>query len=651
MKAVKYEPLELLRGLDVVNFEEEAAQVVKLLLDATKDPTAYLEELSMSPPEVRAFVENVNASSSLVIANAEQVLTPEALLWARVAVQHTKTSQSNSRAEAMLSLIIPEVPILCSVVENHAAQLMTVLSEQYEDEDGGLVDSLVTICLQLLQLATCVSKSSMEEGSRRVFTAVMKRMLSSVVTPDDLVEGCVQALHSVCILEKDLVDATSEIIAELSRLSQEHAELQKQHHLRILAILSLVLERVSPGFGSNPDALTSWATHIIPAVTSENLLIRQLGVSCFGKLGLFTPVDTISEQFLPLILRMASNEVETDEIRAQALLALSDWATLFPVVLKTQELDGKMVSISDVVHYWLDNLPKGSGNHTSLAFIAAEVATKLLWSGRIVDSSWLANLVVIFFDPNLSTGEMEEEYHEEESKEIGSLVRWQQLQSVFFPAYVRRGPIYQEALLNSISHILQVFSSRSQKKPRGKSLPVVKMIDFVCALVEEGVAKADSTKSATELDNAKDEECMALTSVGLSSAVQIATFLYASHDNLNAAGLRALCKYLGNIKLDLRRVCSIELVKLKGSVEDLTMAVSDSTCLRALDLLTEKLAGVEIPDSEESSDGEESLTEAMGDLQVGKENSIRQDSTALKGDPAAVIPVTSNNRATLSYVN
>jgi hypothetical protein len=108
---------------------------------------------------------------------------------------------------------------------------------------------------------------------------------------------------------------------------------------------------------------------------------------------------------------------------------------------------------------------------------------------------------------------------------------------------------------------------------------------------------------------------------------------------------------LGNIKLDLRRVCSIELVKLKGSVEDLTMAVSDSTCLRALDLLTEKLAGVEIPDSEESSDGEESLTEAMGDLQVGKENSIRQDSTALKGDPAAVIPVTSNNRASLSYVN
>jgi condensin complex subunit 3 len=621
VKEVKYKPVDMLRHLDVVLHEDECVKIIRVVLEAAQNDSALQE---LSDPEIRAFHEGI-ATSSIQIRTADQALDAETVFFSRVACSSAveSTKFTSSQKDAITSKLIPDIPVLCEVFERHTVMLM----QSIDEDDTETEDRLTSICLQLLLLASMID---LEEGSRRHFAAVMKRMLGSIATPDDLVEGCLQALKSIFDKEVDFVDTVSEVVAELSaKLVQDDSspnDLADNHVVRILSILTIVLENVSPRMASN-TAVADFAKHIVPAVTHSNALVREAGVSCFGKMGLFTNEATVMSEYKPLMLQVASNEEETVEIRAQAMLALSDWSMLFSDVLTPCSVGDKTLAFPQLVEeMMIDSKP-------AVVCIAAEVASKLLFAGRVRDSNWLAQLVMVFFDARLTELAMDED-DDDAVTEVGSPVRLQQILSIFFPAYAVKGKRGQELLMQSILPLLLLvhLKQSQKKKPRGtKAMPIAKMLEYVCSTVEVGKSAVEDAleKAKTNDKEAEADTQKVKSSSNLLAAIQIATFLNKESEGLGTTFLRALCKLLGGIDIDLDYEEPKDLSILKHLMDDLAMEITDATSQRALSQLDELLTDVVIEEEEEenddSSDDQASLAEAFGDAQITGEDDVTDE--------------------------
>jgi hypothetical protein len=193
---------------------------------------------------------------------------------------------------------------------------------------------------------------------------------------------------------------------------------------------SLLLENASSKISTNA-AVQDFAKSITPAASYSNPLVREAGISCFGKLGLFTNESTVLEEFKPsILLKAAFNEGEKLEIRGQALLAfLSDWSMLFSDILQPCNVEGEDLSFLDLV----------------------KVAAKLLFSGRVCESTLIAQLLLLFFDPTMTEADGDDS---SEVKEVGSPVRLHQFLSLFFPSYCINSEIGRDAVLGPIgSHV------------------------------------------------------------------------------------------------------------------------------------------------------------------------------------------------------
>jgi condensin complex subunit 3 len=617
MKEMKYKPVDMLRHLDVVLHEDECVKITRVVLEAARTDSALQE---LSDPEIRAFREGI-ATSTIQIRTADQALDAETVFFSRVACTSAVESTvfTSGQKDAITSKVAPDIPVLCEVIERHTVMLM----QSIDEDDTETEDRLTSICLQLLLLASMLD---LEEGARRHFAAVMKRMLGSIATPDDLVEGCLQALKSIFHKEGDFVDTVSEVVAQLSaQLVQDGSpnDLAENHLVRILSILTIVLENVSPRMASN-TAVADFAKHIIPAVTHSNALVREAGVSCFGKMGLFTNEATVMSEFKPLMLEVASNEEETVEIRAQAMLALSDWSMLFADVLTPCSVGDKTLAFPQLVEAMVVE------SKPAVVCIAAEVASKLLFAGRVKDSLWLAQLVMVFFDARL-TELAEDEDDDDAVTEVGSPVRLQQILSIFFPAYAVKGKRGQEVLMQSILPLLHlVHAKQSQKKkPKGtKAMPIVKMIEYLCSMVEVG---KDAVEDALEKAKTNDKETETSiqdvkSSSSLLAAIQIATFLSKESENLGTTFLRVLCKLLGGIDLDVECEESKDLSTLKHLMDDLAMEIIDATSQRALSQLDELLADVVIEEEvNESSDDQASLADAFDSAKITDEDATKEE--------------------------
>jgi len=264
------------------------------------------------------------------------------------------------------------------------------LVESIQEEDEECVDQECFVCLQLLQLAKVAGLQ--EEGSRRHFANVMIDVLANAETPDELVEECVEALRATHANEYDFFNAISLILANLTSAASSD-DGSNTDHARVLFIFSVVLEN-SPSSLSSHDLFDVMTKIILSAVANSNRTVREIGISCFGKLGLFSDAVTILSEFKPILLKIAANKEEAIQCRGQALLALSDWALLFSDVLQPYHFDsssGESLSLVLIVEDMIQH------TNTTLAAIAAEVATKLLFSVQILDGSLLATLLVSFW--------------------------------------------------------------------------------------------------------------------------------------------------------------------------------------------------------------------------------------------------------------
>ena len=641
---MKFDPIATITLLDPVKNEIIAENAARAIISTagvvgydlnpnetmceTKESAISSEMTLMilSDAEIREFKRNVMDFGSIEdgvdeeadTENEKNGLCPARMIYLRMMCEMIIQSKelSETKKASMMSRCVSDVTVLSTVLEKHMGRVQAAVEEDEMVEEEEAInqkeENECFICLHLLKLATVIDLN--EEGSRRHLNSMIYRILSANDTHDDLIECCVHVLKASSDTETSFLQSISEIIADMIDLETftdgEDNEDKKTQHLRAIEILSVALEKVSLQVSNNP-ILQNFSNVILATITDSSLgsMIREAGVSCLGRYIILLDEATVIEKFKPLLLEIAYMDSEKIEIRAQALLAISDIALRFerfmvPVVIESS-LTNTPISVSDVI---FDCMTKST---KSLLIVAAEVAAKLMFFGRLHDANILAHLIVLYFDQVFSSVEILDDV-----KEVGSPTRLQQLLTVFFPAYCMKSTIGKETLLACVSLVLTVVNDKIHTKKRGRKAyqwPITKMLDYVFDLAEKG----NHAQEAGE------------PSHNLVILVAIATFLEEHADDLTTTFIRTLCKILGSTHLDVSNEEQSLMRRLKNSIEELTMHITDDSALRALQPL------IEIVEDVHSDD--ESTSEKVS---VCEENSNEDENTVSIGNDANSMPAT-----------
>jgi hypothetical protein len=165
--------------------------------------------------------------------------------------------------------------------------------------------------------------------------------------------------------------------------------------LRIVSIVGVVLEYTTRSLSD--DFIAQFSDQILPAIISQDGMVREAGVCCLGKYSLLG--QNAAMEYRPLLLGIAANKKEGKEIRAQALLAMSDLAMLWDGM--TDEVDCMDLMTEEMIRVSLPSLLLDILDNESpgLVVVAAEICSKLIMMGRVQDTETLAKLLVIYFDP------------------------------------------------------------------------------------------------------------------------------------------------------------------------------------------------------------------------------------------------------------
>ena len=603
MKLVKYDPIELLKHIAVSENDTVCDSVVSVLMKACEQDSSLLAELSDA--ERRAFRQGidqamVSMTSDDETGTADELLTGPRLFLSVMACKHATTQHEK---EALVNKLVPDMAVLCQYLDKNAGKLIQAIQDGQEEQE----DELVFICVQLLKLAVV---ADLEEGSRRLLATALERLLVSVLTPDDLVEQAVCTLQGISRDDTRFLQQIDTIVQQVDDLASQDQELAVNRKLRVLAILSVVLEHIAP----NPlyaSTLEGFSSRITPALAendsndNDNQLVREASVSCLGKLGLFMSSDTVEKDYQPLMLHILTDENEKQQVRAQAMLALADWSLLN----NTQEM----------VHPTLcqalsSALERASSYPQGLVCVAAEVAAKLILLGKVRNPTWLACLLVFLFDPAAAVDDEEEEGN---VLQVGNPIRVEQVLTVFFPALGAQGAT--EHMMQCLGPALELAATK-RKSTRGRkkssTWPLAKMLDYVVSSTEQEETKNDEDDD--DDDNGSDAAGVGTprplrepksSSVSLLACIQVACYLEKSMDDLGSTQFRALCKWLGSVDFDLETQKSKDLSLLRRTLDEVEMATSDASALRALAPMMEYLSDISPEEEESSSDEEEEAAE------------------------------------------
>jgi hypothetical protein len=457
LKSTRYDPIALLESLDPVMNERTCEEVSRVLLrvastidvDGCVDGGVELVRSHLGGPEVRSLVENVlgrrgivdrvvatsAAEDDDVAGNPSAGMSPAMALFLRV------KCEMSSSTEAVADIIV-DVPTLCGLLNERIDELIAfhddddgAYNEMDDDEAVAFEDGRNFVCLQLMRMARS-SELHREEGSRRHLVSIMRRILARLATPDDLVEACVKAMASAHDKESQFLQTISEVLADVEdddtyqSRGMDPRAIVIVRQMRIIAILSIVLESVSGNVTSHP-ILDTFFEHLSPAITSKNAVVREHGVICLSKFCLLSGEDKVMGEFCPLLFTIAGSVEERVEVRAQAALALCDLALIHERMLIVSATSDAMPSFKDMILGMLGHSKPG------IVIIAAEIAAKLLLAGRLNDPALIAWLVLVYFDSSLTTtvgtdledDDAEDGGPEVASKKVGSPVRLQQVSS------------------------------------------------------------------------------------------------------------------------------------------------------------------------------------------------------------------------------
>ena len=642
-KAAKFCPVELMRLMGATVYEEESEKALKVVLKmarisgSTKSNT-ILQELS--DPEIRSLCLNID-KSMIRLKDPDAVFDEYQLFYTRVACSTAKESSdlTFSQKEDLMAKTTPDIPTLCDLFKKHKDRFVESIQEQDEE----CIDQECFVCLQLLQLAKIAGLQ--EEGSRRHFSSVMIDTLANIETPDELIEECVEALRVTFENETDLFDTISLVLANLTSSANFDIGEQK-NHARVLFIFSVVLES-APVTLSTHDLFNVMAKIILSAVTSPNTTIREVAIGCLGKLGLFSNSTDILSEFKPILLKIAANKEEVIRCRGQSLLALSDLALVFSDILQPclDSDSGESLSFLIVVREMMEH------TNTTLATIAAEVATKLLFATNTPDDSLLPPLLVSFLDPKNRQNYDERSDHDIDIKDVGSLPRLQQLLSLFFPAFCLKSDECRDTLLGSIEKALYIavgYSPKKKGKTRSASFPLVNIVEYVWSVVlGRAVTNGIVSDGKSVSSNAQKFD------PSLSVSLQVAKFLVENEQKLNVTQVRSLCKFLGNREIFLGGHERAQLGKLKDLIEELSF-IDDSASLKSLRPLTKLLSsvrGYEDNNDDDEDEDDEVFGDPYSDDETISNTSVEQNCLQSVGETTIEDEIMMNSIARLSLEN
>ncbi len=707
---MKYDPILLLDNLNPVLNENVCEEVTRILLrvastigcdaspssnnasSAAVDRGVDLVRKQFGGPEVRTLMQIVLKRRNIINATASKNgclednnnnndeeknqdensnkdlgLSPSMALFLRVKCEYIMSDA--------ISDIITDIPTLCNLLNSTIDKLIQFNNnEDYddtmdEDEAAAHEDDQNFICLQLIHMAR--ASGLREEGSRRYFISIMRRILSRLATPDDLVETCVKAMASAHDKESQFLQTISEILVDVEDDDSFHSKVQDQRaivivrQMRIIAILSIVLESISGHMTSHP-ILDGFFQHLSPAITSKNAIVREHGVICLSKFCLLSGEDKVMEEFKPLLMMIAGSVAERVEVRAQAALALCDLALIHEKMLlctssssnNDEENDGANASRPNAIPF-KDMLFEMLGHSKpGIVIIGAEITAKLLLAGRLSDPELVAWLLVIYFDSTLTTNEDDRHLDvvggaDEVAKRVGSPVRLQQLLSIFFPAYSMSSLDANDDMMASVCPLLSIVNEKlSGMKPAEakdaivQRFPIAKMVEYVCYnvdLADKKKAGAAVAKSAGE--NAIDEEIPTLgeqetisqvseggdsediletykaeleekgvvaieASSILLASIEIAQFLAEESGSAPVLYIRALAKILGSACIDVDAEDRTLIGQLKSLVSEAEYANEDGPTVKSIKKLSELLVDVNVDDNGEgeSSDDESNVS-------------------------------------------
>jgi len=604
--------------------------------------------------------------------NKNNGLSPAAIIYIRTLCDMIVTSSSLSdvRKSTLLSSIVPDVTVLGQVLQHSISKLQTIREEvdDMEVDDDVTQEALTTfeakedaqcfVCLHLLKLCSVnnggnnVSNVNVvdlrEEGSRRHFSSIIHHILCDSETHEGLVEGSVHALSASHEDESSFLLSVSEIIAIVVDTHEEESgsgvdggaigsgkKLSRsdrmEQYLRGIEIISVALEKTSRKMSSNA-ILRNFSSIILNAITDASLgaLVREAGVSCLGRYVILMDEDIIIEKFKPLLMDIAICDNEKIEIRAQAMLAICDLAFMFERMMAPIKLGNdanvnggvgadvdigaddntEAVSVSDLLQQVLSS----PSTKRSLAIVAAECSTKLLFTGRIHDANIIAHLVTMYFDKDLAATENMDE-DEESVQEVGSATRLQQLLTIFFPAYSMSSKISRDTLLASFKPLFAIVNEKVGIKVKGKravTWPIAKMVEYIIHNVETGEDSATDAAAAisgADDDNANGGDEEQESSPVLVAAIALCGYLRKELDYVSTTAYeRSLFKILSKTSLDVASEDVRALRVLKNHLNELSTLVTDDTSMASLEILYDIVEEVESDDEKEEV-GDDSETE------------------------------------------
>jgi hypothetical protein len=562
MEKVEYDPVKLIQCLDPLQFDDECMQVLQMML-AEIDQVSNTSALS---PKAQNALETGIKKSLVSISNECDSIDHYEGFFSRAYCEYVmKSSKSQHEKENIMLQVLPDVPRLCELVDMQIDRLNTAIIEN----DNEIIDQATLICLQLLQLA---SLAELEEGARRHLCVTLKRLTSTITTPEDLVEVCLKTLHQMHAREDAFAQSVREVILELVRLSHTslEPELETNFTLRILSVLGTCLESLTR-YVPDQSMLSEWEALLIPCMSHANDIIRESSIVCLGKLGLLVNFDTVERQYKPLIHALMTNETEQESIRGQAMLVLSDWILQYEKITLDSSNQSSVMLLKEVVGDLLE------GKQSTIVPVVAEIATKLLYNDMVQSSDWIARLLILFFDQGLIQSA---EFEDISAESIGSPIRLQQHLSLFFPAYCNKTEKERCCMLNSISFLLEYSflpSTKKNGKKRSRASSSIKPIEYICTVVEGGkeyVAESNTVANSISQD---------VFNSSVSAAYQIASFLLKEENALNLTQQRALCKFIGNVPIDTSFGIKESHKQLRHQLEELTMTISDPACLQSLE--------------------------------------------------------------------
>lgn len=508
----------LLHKLNLRENEEDSIFLAWKILESVNNEQIKIPELKKLIQEQRPTWEG-----SFAAMNASEII------WAKVRCDFAKAKYSPLVADDVIESLLPDMVVLCALLEDgHTTTLYDNIQQK--------------LSMKYLLEVTSFLESSDVSG-REKLTEICEAMILDVFFPEDLVKPLLEAWcrsvyeHEYNQSPEKSFDAAfklaqtvtsqvniNDVDTSLSQTREERDEERLLSCIRSMELILWILTKliqanagIIPNFADSCPYFAFITSSIWSSIQQPDSELRCLAVRGLGLLGLCS--ESICGENYSLLFQVASNDMEENDIRCQAIQILSDFAMIYPSKFSND------ASFCNVLHRL-----QGNSSDSITTRVALETSAKLFFSRLTCDPKLLSNLLKFFFLPEVFAiyfaAEEEDSGIQITDAFLGTSIRLQQILSVFFQTFFSFKRENANVIVQSIPELIPDLTMLIQS---GDLSSVV--LDKIISSVVSLHTRASDSFEANELATVIVDEC----------------------NNLNAVLSANICREilkLGNTKLD-----------------------------------------------------------------------------------------------------